>query len=266
MIRVMLVEDVVLLRTALRIVLEQAGDIEVVREAGDGRAALKVGREKRPDMFLMDLRMPMMSGPEAIRALRSDPLLMKVPVLVLTTFDDDDDIIEAMAAGADGHLVKDIDAEDLRDAVRRAAAGKAQVAPRVLRRMMNRLARLPSARNRDPRLTELTDRELRGGSLRRRGPLRPPLWREALGRRLHQLRRDRDERLVDTASRAGIWVQYLSQIECGVEGPSSEMVAAIAGALDITVVDLVSGVAEEMRTPDPAAVTPIRPQALALAA
>ena len=105
----------------------------------------------------------------------------------------------------------------------------------------------------------------RSGS-RQRSLRRAALWREALGHHLHHLRKERDERLVDTASRAGISVQYLSEIERGLKDPSSEMVAAIAGALDVTVVDLVSGVAEEMRTPDPTIATTIRPQALALAA
>lgn len=160
MINVLLVDDQRLLREGLRSILEGADDITVVGEASNGREALKLGRESRPDLFLMDLQMPIMNGHEAIRGIRQDPLLKKCPVLVLTTFDDDDDVVEALAAGADGYLLKDIDAADLRRAVRKAAAGEVEMTSGVLRQMMNRLARLPTRNTREAGLAGLTERDL----------------------------------------------------------------------------------------------------------
>ena len=160
MIRLILVDDQGLLRAGLRAILENTDDIAVVAEAANGREALARGREHRPDLFVMDLRMPVMGGIEATRAIRADPLLARTPVLVLTTFDDQDDVSEAVAAGANGYLLKDIDADDLRRAVRRAAAGEAQVDPGVVRQMMDRIARLPTRRSREAELAGLTDREV----------------------------------------------------------------------------------------------------------
>ncbi len=160
MIKVLLVDDQRLLRAGLRAILESAADIEGVGEARNGREALKLGRELRPSVFIMDLQMPMMNGHEAIRAIRADPSLEATPVLVLTTFDDDDDVVEALAAGANGYLLKDLDAEDLRRAVRNAANGRAEMASGVLRQMMNRIARLPTRRSRHQELAGLTEREL----------------------------------------------------------------------------------------------------------
>jgi DNA-binding NarL/FixJ family response regulator len=109
---------------------------------------------------VMDLQMPVMGGAEAIRALRADPLLADVPVLVLTTFDDEDDVVEALAAGATGYLLKDVDAGALRQAVREAAAGRAQMSPAVLRRVMDRVAQQPTRKERRQEVAGLTDREL----------------------------------------------------------------------------------------------------------
>lgn len=160
MITVLLVDDQRLLRAGLKAILESAADIDVVGEARNGREALALSRELRPDVVIMDLKMPQMNGHEAIRAIRADPLLATTPVLVLTTFDDDDDVVEALAAGANGYLLKDLDADDLRRAVRNAAAGKAEMAPGVLRQMMKRIARLPTRRTREEKLAGLTEREL----------------------------------------------------------------------------------------------------------
>lgn len=157
---VLVVDDQTLLRAGLRAILESADDISVVGEAGDGREALAAGRALRPDVFLMDLQMPVMTGTEAIRAIRADPVLAETPVLVLTTFDDEDDVVEAIAAGANGYLLKDIDADDLRRSVRHAAAGRAEVAPGVLRQLMDRVARLPTHRSREQHLAGLTEREV----------------------------------------------------------------------------------------------------------
>jgi DNA-binding NarL/FixJ family response regulator len=160
MIRVLLVDDQGLLRAGLRAILENTDDLEIAGEASNGREALARGRELRPDVFLMDLRMPVMDGIEATREIRKDSVLAGTPVLVLTTFDDEDDVVEAIAAGANGYLLKDIDADELRAAVRNAAAGKAAVDPGVMRQLMNRIARLPTRRTREEKLGGLTEREL----------------------------------------------------------------------------------------------------------
>lgn len=214
MIRTLLVDDVALLRTGLRAVLEQEGDIAIVGEAGNGREAVAIARSTRPDVILMDLQMPVMTGPEAIRALRSDPLLKDVPVLVLTTFDDDDDVIDAIAAGADGYLLKDVEADDLRRAVRNAARGQAEVAPGVLRQMMQRIASLPTRHTWDERLQRLTERELQilahvgmgltNEEIGRALYLSPETARTYVSRLLSKLdARDRPE-LVVIAHRAGL--------------------------------------------------------------
>ncbi|WP_370617282.1 response regulator [Mumia qirimensis] len=160
MIRLLLVDDQVLLRHGLRAIMQNTDDIAVAGEASDGREALRVARELRPDVVLMDLQMPVMSGTEAIRAMRADPLLVETPVLVLTTFDDEDDVVDAIAAGANGYLLKDIDADELRRAVRNAADGRAQIAPGVLRQLMDRVARLPTRKSREEKLAGLTEREV----------------------------------------------------------------------------------------------------------
>jgi DNA-binding NarL/FixJ family response regulator len=158
--RVLLVDDQSLVRAGLRALMESSDDIEVVGEAGNGHEALALGRRLRPDVFLMDLRMPRMDGIEATRAIRADPTLRETAVLVLTTFDDNEDVSEAIRAGATGYLLKDIDSEQLRSAVRAAARGEATLAPTVARQVMDRVGRLPSSRTRDPRLNSLTEREL----------------------------------------------------------------------------------------------------------
>lgn len=158
--RVVLVDDQSLLRAGLRALLDATDDIEVVGEASHGLEALEVGRRCRPDVFLMDLRMPRMDGVAAIRAVRSDPLLKDTAVLVLTTFDEADDVTDAIRAGATGYLLKDIGSDQLRAAIRAAARGEATLAPSVARQIMDRMARMASRRHRDRRLERLTEREL----------------------------------------------------------------------------------------------------------
>lgn len=157
---VLLVDDQTLLRAGLRAILENSEDLTVVGEAANGREGLREARRLRPSVILMDLQMPEMNGVEAIRAVRADPLLSRTPVLVLTTFDDADDVVEALAAGATGYLLKDVDAPALRQSVREAAAGNAQMSPAVLRQVMDRVAQLPTRRERREEVAGLTEREL----------------------------------------------------------------------------------------------------------
>jgi DNA-binding NarL/FixJ family response regulator len=158
-IRLLIVDDQELVRAGLRALLENTDDITVVAEAANGREAMARGRALRPDVFLMDLKMPVMDGVAATAAIRADPALRDTPVLVLTTFDDADDVLDAVQAGATGYLLKDMGADGLRSAVRIAAAGESPVTPSIARQMMSRIARMPSRRVREEELAGLTDRE-----------------------------------------------------------------------------------------------------------
>ena len=157
-IRVLLVDDQPLLRTGFRLILQSEPDIEVVGEAGDGEVALSQVRALRPDVVLMDIRMPRMDGVEATR--RSAVLDGPPRVLVLTTYDLDEYVVESLRAGASGFLLKDAPAEELVDAVHVVHRGEAVVAPRVTRRLLDRFARLlPATQSDDAPLPELTERE-----------------------------------------------------------------------------------------------------------
>lgn len=161
-VRVLLADDQALLRQGFRMILEAAGDIEVVGEAGDGAEAVALSAAAHPDLVLMDVRMPGMDGIEATRRiLAADPA---VRVLVLTTFDVDDYAFGALRAGASGFLLKDARPAELVAAVRTVAAGDAVVAPRMTRRLLEEYAHLlpvPEAERagRFPGLADLTDRE-----------------------------------------------------------------------------------------------------------
>lgn len=129
MIRVVVVGDQYLVREGLRALLERADDIEVIGEAGTGRAGVEVITELRPEVTLMDIRMPDGDGLEATRRLANTPDLADVRIIVLTTFDTDENILDAVRAGAAGFLLKDTSPEQLRDAVRIVAAGDALLSP-----------------------------------------------------------------------------------------------------------------------------------------
>ncbi|NHC14378.1 response regulator [Motilibacter deserti] len=145
MTRLLLVDDQPLLRTGFRMILEAEDGLEVVAEAGDGVEAVERARTHSPDVVLMDIRMPRMDGVEATRRIVGDPGLT-ARVLVLTTFDLDEYVVEALRAGASGFLLKDAPADDLIAAIHVVAAGEAIVAPRVTRRLLDRFAdRLPAA-------------------------------------------------------------------------------------------------------------------------
>ena len=160
-IRVLLVDDQPLLRTGFRMILEAEPDFAVVGECGDGAAAVEAARVLAPDVVLMDVRMPRMDGVAATRLITEAADGAPPRVMVLTTFDLDEYIVEALRAGASAFLLKDAPADDLITAIRVVAAGEAVVAPSVTRRLLDRFAsRLPSVAEQDPTaLDSLTDRE-----------------------------------------------------------------------------------------------------------
>ncbi len=157
---VLLVDDEALVRTGLRMILETAEDVTVVAEAGDGRAAIDAVHRYRPDVVLMDIRMPGLDGLSATAAIRARP--DPPSVVVLTTFDTDDEVFRALEAVAIGFLLKDTPPADLLRAIRIAASGEAMLSPSVTRRVITRFtAEDRSARRREAldRLTALTERE-----------------------------------------------------------------------------------------------------------
>ncbi|MEO6715393.1 MAG: response regulator transcription factor [Mycobacteriales bacterium] len=172
MIRVLLVDDQPLLRTGFKMILESEDDIEVVGEAANGEEGVRLARTCEADVVLMDIRMPVMDGVEATRQLAGPTAEAPVKVLILTTFDLDEYVFEALRAGASGFLLKDVPAEQLIDAIRIVARGDAVVAPTVTKRLLDRFAKaLPSDQaDRTPdRLATLTERELEVLTLMARG-------------------------------------------------------------------------------------------------
>ncbi len=158
-VRILLADDQPLLRTGFRMVLGAEGDLDIVGEAGDGAEAVDLARRLLPDVVLMDIRMPRLDGVAATRAIVDARL--PVRVLILTTFDLDEYVVGALRAGASGFLAKDVPADDLVTAIRTVAAGDAVVAPRILKRLLDRFAEaLPDPTATPPRsLDSLTERE-----------------------------------------------------------------------------------------------------------
>jgi DNA-binding NarL/FixJ family response regulator len=159
-IRVLLADDQTVVRAGFRALLDLTDDLVVVAEAADGFQAVELTRATRPDVVLMDIRMPRADGLQATRRIVADRALDAVRVLVLTTYEADEYVFEALRAGAAGFLLKDIDPDDLRVAIRTVAAGQSLLAPAVTRRVIEEFARLkaPEAEA-GARLAPLTGRE-----------------------------------------------------------------------------------------------------------
>ena len=160
MIRALVADDQEIVRAGFSALLETQKDISVVGAASDGAAAVRLSVEHRPDVVLMDVRMPVMDGIEATRQLCADGDETAPRILILTTFDLDEYVYDALQAGASGFLLKDVRAEALFDAVRVVAAGDALLAPTVTRRLIAEFARLrPRRELRPDELSALTPRE-----------------------------------------------------------------------------------------------------------
>ncbi|MET7420876.1 response regulator transcription factor [Dactylosporangium sp. NPDC005555] len=157
-IRVIVADDQPLIRAALQTSITSAEDMEVASEAGTGADAVRLTERLRPDVVMMDLRMPGMDGIEATRRITQGPTNARV--LVLTTFDDDESVYGALHAGASGFLVKDMAVHDILAAVRIVASGDALIAPGVTRRLINEFVQRPVVKSTQPRsLGGITDRE-----------------------------------------------------------------------------------------------------------
>jgi DNA-binding NarL/FixJ family response regulator len=161
-VRVLVVDDEELVRTGLRLILDAEADLTVVGTAADGVQAMAEARRLRPDVVLMDIRMPRLDGLAATRQLLGGPDPLPCKVVILTTFDVDEHVYEALRAGASGFLLKDVPADQLAHAIRVAAAGEALLAPSVTRRLIAAFttpARPEASAVRVPGVSELTARE-----------------------------------------------------------------------------------------------------------
>ena len=158
-IRVAIADDQPLVRAGFATMLSYAEDLELVGEADNGADAVAVARRTRPDVFLMDIRMPTLDGLEATRQITGDPDLTGTRIIILTTFDLDDYVHQALRNGASGFLVKDARPEDILNAIRVVAAGDALLAPSVTRRLIERFTTTPAPTHPPAELTQLTERE-----------------------------------------------------------------------------------------------------------
>jgi len=159
LIRVALADDQALVRAGFVALLDAEDDIEVVGEAADGDEAVRLARRTRPDVMLMDIRMPGLDGIGATKQIAADPALASVHVVILTTFELDEYVFEGLRAGAAGFLVKDTDAPELLRAVRVVAAGDALLSPTITRRLIAEFATRSRATRRTPAADALTARE-----------------------------------------------------------------------------------------------------------
>jgi DNA-binding NarL/FixJ family response regulator len=158
-IRVVVIDDQALVRMGVRALLAVEDDTSLVGEAADGRAGVELIRRTRPDVALMDIRMPALDGLAALREITADPALSATRVVMLTTFGLDEYVFEALHAGASGFVLKDADPEELLRAVRVVAAGESLLSPAVTSSVIAQFARPGPARTAHPRIGDLTERE-----------------------------------------------------------------------------------------------------------
>ena len=158
-IRVAIADDQPLVRAGFATMVSYAEDLELVGEADNGNDAVAVAKQARPDVFLMDIRMPGVDGLEATTRITSDPDLTGTRIIMLTTFDLDDYVHQALRNGASGFLLKDARPEDILNAVRIVAAGEALLAPSVTRRLIERFTTTPTTAHPPAELAQLTERE-----------------------------------------------------------------------------------------------------------
>ena len=160
MIRVLVADDQALVRGSVRVLVDTAADLEVIGEAANGAEAVEIAAAQKPDVLLMDVRMPVMDGIQATRQITENPQTASVRILILTTFDLDEYVYAALRAGASGFLLKDTPPADLLTAIRIVAAGEALLAPAVTRRLIAAFARLPQPGQRPAATLEgVTERE-----------------------------------------------------------------------------------------------------------
>jgi DNA-binding NarL/FixJ family response regulator len=207
-IRVLLADDQSLVRSGFRALLERSKEFEVVGETGDGAEAVELARSERPDVVLMDIRMPRMDGLEATRQIASDPSLDATRAVVLTTFELDEYVFDALHAGASGFLLKDIEPAELREAVRVVARGDALLSPSITRRLIREFVSRPGRyRPRPDALAGLTERErevmslvaegLNNGEIAERLVISPATAKTHVGRVMMKLHaRDRSQLVV----------------------------------------------------------------------
>ncbi|MEV7106035.1 response regulator transcription factor [Streptomyces atroolivaceus] len=169
MIRVVIVDDQALVRAGFRALLDAEEGIEVIGEAADGRAGVELVREHTPDVALMDVQMPLMTGIEATREIASDPALGGVHVVILTNYGLDEYVFDALRAGAAGFLLKDTEPAELLRAIEVAASGEALLSPAVTRRLIGEFVSRPPDRATAPGLETLTRRERQVTALAARG-------------------------------------------------------------------------------------------------
>jgi DNA-binding NarL/FixJ family response regulator len=160
-IRVLVADDQALLRASFRVLLDSEPDLVTVGEAGTGGQAVTLARQEKPDVILMDIRMPMLDGIEATRQITSDPATGTAKVLILTTFDLDEYVFAALRAGASGFVLKDTPPDELLAAIRVIAAGEALLSPGITRQLINEFAKIPEPGNskHPAALEEITERE-----------------------------------------------------------------------------------------------------------
>lgn len=159
-IRILVVDDQALIRSGLRMILDAEADMTVVGEAANGREAVESGKRLRPDVILMDVRMPVMDGIDATRKLLGSGLDPDPSVLILTTFDLDEYVYAAIRSGASGFLLKDAPPDDLIHAIRVVAGGDALLAPSVTRRLIEEFAARPTPETQPEGMDDLTEREI----------------------------------------------------------------------------------------------------------